>query len=120
MQDYRKLIVWQKAHSLAVRCHQLSRSISRAGNAGLVSQTRRAAESIPANIAEGSGRHSAADFANFVDIAIGSSSELEYHLQYLGECELIPADVCSARKAEVVEVRKMLIGLKKRLRPPCK
>jgi four helix bundle protein len=118
MRDFRKLAVWEKAHRLSVNIHQLSLAIPRVGNASFVSQIRRAAESIPANIAEGASRGSDADFARFVQIAIGSSSELESHLQFAVDVELVAVEKVEARKGEVIEVRKMLIGLRKRLITP--
>jgi four helix bundle protein len=117
MQDFHKLAVWQKAQILSLNVHRLTTDIPRQGNSGLVSQIRRAAQSIPANIAEGCGRATDDDFAKFVQIAIGSSSELECHLEFVSKAELIPADEFRARQPEVVEVRRMLIGLLKKLRP---
>jgi four helix bundle protein len=117
MQDFRNLAVWQKAHRLSLNIHRFSLEIPRSGNAAFISQIRRAAESIPANIAEGAGRGSDADFARFVQIAIGSSSELESHLLFAAEVEMIPSEPTKARMGEVIEVRRMLIGLRKRLLP---
>jgi four helix bundle protein len=117
MQDFRRLAVWEKAHMLALSVHRLTAKIPRHGNSGFVSQIRRAALSIPANIAEGSGRASNRDFANFIQISIASSSELEYHLEFAAGAELVATEECAARQAEVVEVRRMLIGLQKKLRP---
>lgn len=116
MQNYRQLSVWRLAHSLALNVHRLTSSIPRQHNSGLISQLRRAALSIPANISEGCGRESNRDFAKFLQIAIGSSSELEYHLQFCGDAELMQRQECDARLAEVVQVRRMLIGLLKRVR----
>lgn len=118
MQDFRKLAVWEKAHRLSVNIHHLSLAIPRSGNASFISQIRRAAESIPANIAEGAGRGSDADFARFIQIAIGSSSELESHLQFAADIKMTAPEKVQARMGEVVEVRRMLIGLRKRLSPP--
>ena len=115
MQDFRKLAVWEKAHQLSVNIHRLSLAIPRSGNSAFISQIRRAAESIPANIAEGTGRGSDADFARFLQIAIGSSSELESHLQFAIDVEIIPVSIFEARKADVIEVRRMLIGFRKKL-----
>ena len=117
MQDFRKLAVWEKAHHLAVNIYRLCAAIPRPGNAAFISQIRRAADSIPANVAEGAGRGSDADFARFLQIAIGSSAEVESHLQFAFDVELIPRAIFEARTAEVVEVRKMLIGLRKRISP---
>jgi four helix bundle protein len=117
MQNYRQLVVWQKAHLSAVNVHRSTASIPRGGNAGLISQIRRAALSIPANLAEGCGRSSDADFAKFVQIAVGSSSELEYHLQFACDVALIHRVDFERRQKEIVEVRRMMIGLLKKLRP---
>ena len=114
---FSKAAVWEKAYRLAVNIHRLSLAIPRSGNAAFISQIRRAAESIPSNIAEGTGRGSDADFARFLQIAIGSSSELESHLQFGADVGLIPGEVFEARKADVIEVRRMLIGLRKNLNP---
>jgi four helix bundle protein len=116
MQDYRKLLVWEKAHAVASMVHQLSTEIPRHGNSGLIGQMRRAALSIPANIAEGSSRPSRKDFAKFIQIAIGSASELEYHLQFALTTDQIRADRHAAVQPKIVEVRRMLFGLLKRLR----
>jgi four helix bundle protein len=118
MQDFRNLAVWQKAHRLALGIHRLALGVPRRGHTGFASQLRRAAESISANIAEGAGRGSDADFARCLQIAIGSSSELESHLQFAADVEMIPPNEFEARKGEVVEVRRMLIGLRKRLLAP--
>ena len=118
MKDYRKLLVWQKAHDVALRIHTTTDSIRARGNLGLINQIRRAALSIPANIAEGCGRSSDADFAKFVQIAIGSVGEVEYHLHFASDRGLLPAAEVAARHGELVEVRKMLIGLQRKLRPP--
>ena len=118
MQDFRNLAVWQKAHRLSVGIHRLVLGVPRRGNAAYVSQARRAAESIAANIAEGAGRGSDADFARCLQIAIGSSSELESHLQFAVDVGMIPPKEFEARQGEVIEVRRMLIGLRKRLLAP--
>jgi four helix bundle protein len=117
VQDFRNLAVWHKAHALAVSIHQTSAKIRARGNSGFVSQLRRAAESIPANIAEGSCRGSDSDFAKFIQVALASSSELDSHLQYAAETGLIPMAAFNERKPELLEVRRMLIGLLKRLDP---
>ncbi len=77
---------------------------------------RRAALSIPSNIVEGSSRAGDRDFAKFIQIAIGSASELEYQLHFAGAVGLISKSECEARQEEVVQVRRMLIALLKTLR----
>ena len=88
----------------------------RRDNAGLIGQMRRAAISIPANIAEGSSRSTDADFARFLQIAIASATELEYHLEFAADTDLIARADFESRQRDVVEVRRMLIGLVRRLR----
>ena len=117
MQNYRQLAVWQKAHVAAVNAHRATEAIPSRGNAELISQIRRAALSIPANIAEGCGRSSDLDFAKFIQIAIGSTTELEYHFDFAAEIGRLKRDESERRQAEIVEVRRMLIGLLKKLRP---
>lgn len=116
MQNFRQLEVWRRAHGLALNVQRLTGAIPRRDNSGLISQIRRAALSIPANIAEGSSKESDKDFARFLVIAIASASELEYHLQFSFDAGLIPRAEFEARLAEVVTVRRMLIGLLKRVR----
>jgi four helix bundle protein len=116
MQPYKQLAVWQKAHALAVDVQRLTLSIPRSHNSGLISQLRRASQSIPTNIAEGSGRGSNRDFANFLQIAIGSASETEYLLLFCADAELAERVECDARMADVIQIRRMLIGLLKRVR----
>lgn len=80
MRNYRDLQVWTKAHHLTLELYRVSRSFTREELYGVTSQLRRAAVSIGANLAEGCGRRSSAELARFVRIAMGSASELDYHL----------------------------------------
>lgn len=78
MQNFRDLKVWGKAHAATLLIYRATDGFPSTERYGLTSQMRRAAASIPANIAEGCGRASDADFARFLQIAFGSASELEY------------------------------------------
>jgi four helix bundle protein len=80
VQNFRNLKVWEKAHTLTLDIYQSSKSFPREEIYGLNSQMRRASSSIGANIAEGSCRRGDMDFARFLQIAMGSASESEYHL----------------------------------------
>lgn len=80
MQDYREFVVWQKAHSFTLNLYAVTKQFPREETFGLTSQLRRAAISIPSNIAEGAGRQSSADFARFLDMAGASCNEVEYQL----------------------------------------
>ncbi|NTW50172.1 MAG: four helix bundle protein, partial [Chlorobiales bacterium] len=92
MKDFRELKVWHKAHELAINVYKTSKEFPKEELYGLTSQSRRAASSVPANIAEGCGRDSPADFARFLQIAIGSASELEYHLLLAHDLEMLSSD----------------------------
>jgi four helix bundle protein len=75
--NYRDLIVWQKAMELVMLVYRSTKSLPKEEVYGLMSQMRRAAVSIPSNIAEGQGRNTKRDFRNFLSIAMGSLRELE-------------------------------------------
>ena len=102
MQNYRQLSVWRKAHAVALNIHRVTNAIRRS-NPALVNQIQRAALSIPANIVEGSSRSTDRDFAKFIQISIGSASELEYHLHFATDAGLLSAEDFRARQQEVVE-----------------
>ena len=80
MKDFHELKVWQKAHQLTLAVYRTTAGFPREERYGLTSQLRRCSASIPANLAEGCGRSGDAEFARFCSIAMGSASELEYHL----------------------------------------
>ena len=78
MRDYTKLTVWQKSHELVLETYRAVARFPKNETYGLAAQMRRAASSIPSNIAEGAGRRTPGDYRKFLDIASGSASELEY------------------------------------------
>ena len=80
MRNYRELQVWNKAHNLTLELYRVSRGFPREEMYGVTNQLRRAAASIGANLAEGCGRRTSTELARFVRIAMGSASELDYHL----------------------------------------
>ena len=80
MQSFRNLKVWEKAHALTLDIYRASESFPRSEIYGLTSQLRRSSASIGANIAEGCGRRGDLELGRFVQIAMGSASEVEYHL----------------------------------------
>lgn len=79
MQNYKELKVWAKAHSFTLKVYEVTKSFPREELYSLTNQLRRAASSVPANIAEGCGKNSQADFANYLNIALGSANEAEYY-----------------------------------------
>ena len=114
MPGFRSLLVWQKATALAQRIGPVSQRILRR-NRRLADQLVRSAESVGANIAEGKGRATDRDFRHFVTIAIGSVTELDHHLQRALDSSLLTAAEHESLLIDVVEVRKMLFGLRKKL-----
>ncbi|GEO09687.1 four helix bundle protein [Segetibacter aerophilus] len=80
MQNYKDLKVWDKAHQFTLRVYEVTKGFPKEEIYSLTNQIRRSSSSIPANIAEGCGKNSQSDFANFLNIALGSSNEAEYFL----------------------------------------
>ncbi|PXX95734.1 hypothetical protein DF185_21825 [Marinifilum breve] len=114
MKDFKKLIVWQKSMALVKDIYLLSKLLPQEEKYGLISQITRAAISIPSNIAEGSSRHSAKDFKRFLEIALGSSFELETQLLLIRELELIDKELTLIVE-RTCEVQKILQGLMSKL-----
>jgi four helix bundle protein len=118
MADFAKLHVWRKAHALALNVHRVAIQIRGSNYASLRSQMIRAAMSIPANIVEGRGQKSERDFGRFLGYALNSSSELEYHLIVSRDIGAISLSDFTSLTDQLIEVRKMLHALLKRVCPP--
>jgi four helix bundle protein len=116
MKDFRGLAVWKQAHLLVLNVYRITESLPKHELFGLTSQIRRAATSIPTNIAEGCGRDGDAELGRFLNIAKGSASEVEYLLQLAGDLGYIDPEAQERVTIETVEVRKMLHGLQRSLR----
>ena len=116
MSDYRDLRAWKAAKALAIRCYQATNQFPKAEEYGLKSQIRRAAVSVPANIAEGSGRYSDRDFVRFIRIARGSVSELETLIAIASDLGYLNAREARALQTNAGNVGKMLSGLARSLR----
>ena len=116
MQDYRKLLVWQKAHQLAIDAYRLPPHLLKPEAWPLRDQILRAAISIASNIAEGSGRGSNPDFVRFLWNSMGSCNELESQLLLGCDLKFIPGELHSTLAEQVVEVRRMLTGLIEKLK----
>jgi four helix bundle protein len=115
MQDFRNLVVWQRARSLSVAVHEATRSMPRGDAPGLRTQVRRAAMSISATIAEGAGRDSRKDFARFISMAIASASEVEHHLTQSDDLGVLDRVIARQLIDRIVEIRRMLYGLRRTL-----
>jgi len=116
MKDFRKLNVWQKAHELAVEVYGATASFPSGEIYGLTSQIRRACVSIPANIAEGCGRQGDTELGRFLQIAMGSASELEYHFLLSRELGFLKEKDFVSLNNQVGEVKRMITVLIQRLR----
>jgi len=116
MKDFKKLKVWQKAHRLALDVYQTSATFPREELYGLTSQIRRSCLSIPSNIAEGCGRGNDTDFARFLQISMGSSSEVEYFLILSKDLQILTSNDYEALSDEVIQIKRMLTSLIKTLR----
>ena len=118
MQDYRKLEVWQKAHQLTLFLYKVTQSFPANEQYNLTSQMRRSAYSIPMNIAEGCGKASKPDFARFLDISLGSASELDYQLLLAHDLNYLEEQIHEKTHAQLSVIRKMLSNLSKSVRSP--
>lgn len=110
MQDYRKLDAWQKSHSLAVRTYAITTTFPKSE---LSSQMRRAAVSIPANIAEGCYRGGNRALAQALRIAMGSAGELEYYVILSSDLKLLSEAQRTGLAKETTDVKKVVTGFLK-------
>jgi len=115
VKDFRQLKVWQRAHQLVLELYQITTSFPRSEAYGLTPQIRRAAVSIPSNLAEGCGRNGDAELARFCHIACGSASELEYQLLLARDLKLIKPDDYEKLAPQTTEIKRMLTVFVQRL-----
>ena len=108
MRNFRELKVWEKGHYLALAAYKATAKFPKDELYGLTGQIRRSCVSIPANIAEGCGRNGDAELARFLQIAMGSASELEYHLLLSHDLGLLTAANYKQLTQETTEVKRML------------
>jgi four helix bundle protein len=116
MRDFRKLIVWRRAHGLALDAHRALSSMRASGAASARNQLQRATASIPANLAEGCGKRSDAEFARYIDIALGSAKEAENHLAFVHDMGWIDRATFALLDTELTAVRRMLFALGRTVR----
>jgi four helix bundle protein len=116
MKDFRELKVWKKAHLLTLNIYNVTSKFPKEELYGLTSQTRRACVSIPTNISEGCGRGSDMELARFFQIAMGSSSEIEYLLLLSHDLNYLNSSDIKSLTGEVIEIKKMLASFIKKLR----
>ncbi len=116
IKSHRDLIVWQKSMDLTVAIYQVTKSFPKEETYGLTSQIRRAAASIPANIAEGQGRRLGGEFQQFLAHARGSLLELDTHLELALRLDYLNSERYAVLNRRIIEVGKMLNGLLRSLR----
>jgi four helix bundle protein len=114
MHPYRRLSVWRKSHELTLRIYGVVEPIRRR-YPSLAQQLVRAAHSIPSNLAEGSGRASGTQFAQFLQIALGSARELDYFLRLATDLGALPPNDHAMLEARTDEVTRMLVVLRRRV-----
>ena len=113
MGDFTKLAVWQKAHAVTLAIYHEPARWPKHELFGLVSQSRRAAVSISANIAEGCGKNSDAELARHSRTSLGSASELSYYMTLAHDLEYLTGQTCDDLQASISEVRRMLASLER-------
>ncbi len=115
MKGFRNLIVWQKSHILTLDIYEITSQFPEEEKFGITNQLRRASVSIPNNIAEGSGRKSSKEFAQFLSISLGSTNEVEYLIELskdLGFIELKRAEALFELIGEIQSMLYVLINKK--------
>ena len=111
VQSYKDLIAWQKAMDLVVEVYQVTANFPRDERFGLTNQLRRAAVSVPSNIAEGQGRGPTQDFVRFLRIARGSVQEIDTQLTLAMRLGFLPQEHYDRLAAMITEVAKIINGL---------
>jgi four helix bundle protein len=114
-QSYRDLVVWQKSVELAKQLYRLTARFPSEEKFGLISQIRRAAVSVPSNIAEGQARNTTGEFIQFISHAEGSAAEIDTQLFLSAELGFVSLDEAAPLFGLIEEVRRMLNSLRRRL-----
>jgi four helix bundle protein len=116
IRDYKDLLVWQKGMQLARQVYQLTQSFPTEEKFGLVSQMRRAAVSVPSNVAEGQARNTTGEFVQFVSHAEGSLAELDTQIRLSIELGFCREPAVKSIQELIVEEQKMLKSLRRSLK----
>ena len=115
MHNFKNIIAWQKSRELVKDIYMLTAKFPKEEVYGLTSQIKRASVSVPSNIAEGTARTDK-DFSRFLDIAIGSSFELETQLILSNDLGFISDELLNSTSLKVLEVQKVIYGFQKNLK----
>lgn len=116
MKDYKKLVVWEKAHKLVLFIYGITKTFPSEERYGLTSQIRRAAISAPTNIAEGCAKFTQKDFANYLQHAFGSMQEVQYLFYLSFELKYLDLNEYKILENDISEVKAMLMGLIQKVR----
>lgn len=116
IKTYRDLMVWQKSMTLVTTIYQTTKSFPSSEQFGLISQIRRAAVSLPSNIAEGYGRNSLGDYTRFLQIAIGSLYEIQTQLEISYNLNYLPLSEFDTTFEQTREIERMLSSLIQKLK----
>ena len=116
MKNYRDLNVWKSGHAVTLAVYRQTKTFPKEELFGITSQMRRAASSIPANIAEGCGREGDAELKRFVAIALGSACELDYFVLLAGELGYLNPEAQNNLAADILLLRRQLGAFVKKLR----
>lgn len=116
MQNFKDLLLWQEAHKLALEIYEATKKFPKEELFGITSQIRRAAVSIPCNIAEGCGRYTSKDFANFLQIALGSTNETDYLMLLTKDLNYLSENNFVTFNEKINKIRAMNINLIEKVR----
>lgn len=116
VQDFRRLLVWERAHELVLLVYASTSRVPDRRFPGLVSQLRRASSSIPSNIAEGCSHDTQRELARFLQRALASAHQLHYHLRLAHDLDVLPPTVYAKLDARTEQVQQMLGGLLRKVR----
>jgi four helix bundle protein len=106
--NFKSLIIWQKGMALAKSCYEYSALLPDSERFGLISQIRRAAASVPANIAEGSSRSTEKEFRRFLEMALGSLFELETHVLLAEQLQFAPVEASASLLTTIIELQRIM------------
>ena len=115
MQNFRNLLVWQKAHELALLTYRLTADFPREETFGLRNSLRKISVDIPAYIAEGCGKTNDADFFKSLAAALGFANRLEYYALIASDLKMLGESQHTEYEKQIIEVKKMLSGFSRRL-----
>lgn len=116
MRSFRGLQVWEKSHQLTLAVYSATRNFPKEELYSLTSQLRRASSSIPANIAEGCGRNGDNELRRFLEIAMGSASEVEYHLLLARDLKMLELNDYEQLNQQTCEIKRMLCAFIQKLK----